>query len=132
MKNKYKVEGMTCSACSAAVERAVNKVEGVKQANVSLLTNSMIVESDTDKSEDILKAVSKAGYKAIADFEDEAQSSKPSSDLQIDNEIESLKHRLVVSIPLMLVLMYVAMGHMFHLPYPDLLSDVAGSGVMIF
>lgn len=132
MKNKYKVEGMTCSACSAAVERAVNKVEGVKQANVSLLTNSMIVESDTDKSEDILKAVSKAGYKAIADFEDEAQSSKPGSDLQIDNEIESLKHRLVVSIPLMLVLMYVAMGHMFHLPYPDLLSDVAGSGVMIF
>ena len=64
-KRKYNVGGMTCSACSAAVQRAVQKVDGVENVNVNLLTNSMVVESSRvidDKT--IIDAVTKAGYSA--------------------------------------------------------------------
>ena len=45
-KQKFNITGMTCSACSAHVEKAVNKLEGVKTASVSLMTNSMTAEFD--------------------------------------------------------------------------------------
>ena len=60
---QYRVEGMSCAACSARVEKAVSKVSGVTSCSVSLLTNSMGVEGDV-KEEEILKAVEQAGYVA--------------------------------------------------------------------
>ena len=66
VKQKYNVTGMTCSACSAHVEKAVNKLEGVRRAEVSLMTNSMNVEYDEAAlaPESIIQAVVQAGYGA--------------------------------------------------------------------
>lgn len=68
MKNKtYKIEGMTCAACSSAVERAFRKVEGAEQVNVNLATEKMSIQFDEEKvsEEDIFKTVERAGYKAV-------------------------------------------------------------------
>ena len=130
MKNKFNIEGMTCSACSNAVERAVSKVDGVKSVNVSLLTNSMQVEYDGDKQAEIIEAVENAGYKASSEKQKEQVNIKV-NDL-MDKELSSMKKRLIVSIPLMILLMYVAMGEMLGLPYPSILSGVENSGIMIF
>ena len=64
MKQKFNITGMTCSACSAHVEKAVNKLEGVKHAEVSLMTNSMTAEYDEAAltPQDIIQAVEKIGY----------------------------------------------------------------------
>ena len=65
-KQKFEITGMTCSACSAHVEKAVSKLEGVKTAAVSLMTNSMVAEFDEEvlSSEDIIRAVVQSGYGA--------------------------------------------------------------------
>ena len=63
MKKKFLVKGMTCSACVSAVERAVNKVEGVCNINVSLLNNTLELETESATDDSIMKAVKKAGYK---------------------------------------------------------------------
>ncbi|NLW51888.1 MAG: heavy metal translocating P-type ATPase [Tissierellia bacterium] len=131
MKNRFDVNGMTCSACSLAVEKSVKKIDGVKDVNVSLLTNSMHVDYEDGVNPDsIIEAVQKAGYDAKLKGNTKEKSISPRE--VIDKELESLKKRLLVSIPLMIILMYVAMGHMMNLPYPELLSGVSGSGVMIF
>ncbi|WP_040214791.1 heavy metal translocating P-type ATPase [Clostridium polynesiense] len=68
MKNKtYKIEGMTCAACSNAVERAFRKVEGAEKVSVNLTTEKMNIQFDDDKltEQDIMKTVEKAGYKAV-------------------------------------------------------------------
>ena len=118
---QYTVTGMTCAACSARVEKAVSKVDGVTSCSVSLLTNSMGVEGTAD-SASIIKAVEEAGY-GVA--EKETKTTKSTS--QIDKEdalkdIETpiLKKRLFTSLGFLIVLMYFSMGHMmFSLPVPD-------------
>ncbi|HWS42958.1 MAG TPA: heavy metal-associated domain-containing protein, partial [Pseudoflavonifractor sp.] len=64
MKQKFEVTGMTCSACSAHVEKAVGKLEGVKSVNVNLMSNNMMVEYDGD-SASVISAVEAAGYGAV-------------------------------------------------------------------
>ena len=65
MKNKFAVSGMTCSACSARVEKAVSKLDGTKNVSVNLLTNSMTVEYDESiNTDDIISAVKESGYGA--------------------------------------------------------------------
>ena len=56
---------MSCAACAARVEKAVNHVPGVESCSVSLLTNSMGVEGAASE-QDIIKAVEQAGYGAAA------------------------------------------------------------------
>ena len=65
-KEKFEIQGMTCSSCQAHVEKAVNKLEGVKLVQVNLLSNTMVVEFDENKisNEIIIKAVVAAGYGA--------------------------------------------------------------------
>ncbi len=67
MKTKYKVSGMTCSACSAAVERGVRKVPGVESVQVNLLTGQMVVQYDAAQtgSDQVIAAVEKSGYEAV-------------------------------------------------------------------
>ena len=65
---QYTVTGMSCAACSARVEKAVSKVEGVTSCSVSLLTNSMTVEGEYNIDE-LFSAIEKAGY-GISDYED--------------------------------------------------------------
>lgn len=126
MKQKFDIEGMSCASCQLNVENAVKKI-GAKKANVSLLTNILEVESDLS-SEKIIKAVENAGYKAYAKNESNAKRQE-SPKKYFDKEVNNLKKRLMVSIPLILVLMYVAMGNMINIPYPRFLAGYKNAGV---
>ncbi len=124
---QYTVTGMSCAACSARVEKAVNAVPGVTSCSVSLLTNSMGVEG-TASSADIIKAVVDAGYGAS---EKSAGSAKKSTSSTIaeaeaaleDHETPVLKRRLISSVGFLIVLMYFSMGAMmWGWPLPEFLA----------
>lgn len=112
-KEKFNVQGMTCSACQSHVNKAVEKLDGVKSVNVNLLSNNMVVEYDENKvdNEKIINAVVDAGYGATTIFENEK---KQESNRSISNEdvIKSMKKRLMISIFFWIPLMFVAMHHM--------------------
>lgn len=128
---QYNVTGMSCAACSARVEKAVSKVDGVKSCSVSLLTNSMGIEGDASAA-DIIKAVEEAGYGAslkhgIADG-DAAKAgggaASNSEDMLRDRETPVLKKRLLYSLIFLAILMYISMGvMMFGWPAPPFLKD---------
>ena len=113
---KYGVKGMSCAACSASVERAAHKVEGIEKCSVSLLTNSMTVEGNYDEQK-LIEEIGKAGY-AVTDFVENQEDDKA------DGETKSIFMRLIVSAVLLIVLMYFAMGHnMFGLPLPSFFEN---------
>ena len=119
---QYNVTGMSCAACVARVEKAVNKVAGVDSCSVSLLTNSMGVEGSASES-DIIRAVEEAGYGASVKGAAQAQSATTDEDALADKETPILKRRLCWSLGFLLVLMYVSMGHvMWGWPLPQVLS----------
>ena len=120
---QFVVTGMSCAACSARVEKAVQEVEGVTSCSVSLLTNSMGVEGAVSES-DIIAAVKAAGYDAYPkDAEKNSTKSKNDEDALKDTETPVLKRRLLYSLGFLVVLMYVSMGHtMFSLPLPSFLQ----------
>lgn len=137
MNKQFNVEGMTCAACVAAVERAVNKLDGVDKVEVNLLTKSMEVSFDEKNVNDfeIIQAVDKAGYKAEALKKESAAKENSSASESTDiykNELEDKVFRLKVSFPLMLILMYVAMGPMMGLPSPGFLLGPENSLINIF
>ena len=112
---QYNVNGMSCAACSARVEKAVLDVDGVTACSVNLLTNSMSVEG-TAGSDAIIAAVENAGYGASPKTKD-AKKVKESEDTLTDKETSVLVKRLVASLLFLILLMYISMGHvMFGLP----------------
>ena len=114
MTEKFNVTGMTCSACSAHVEKSVKKLDGVKSVNVNLLQNNMHVDFDETavSVDDIINAVVSGGYGAsVAGKEQEKKDNK------IDNEISNMKFRLIVSLACLVPLMYISMGHMWGWPF---------------
>lgn len=115
MKKRFTVEGMSCSACSSSVERAVSRLDGVNSASVNLLAKTMICDFDEDriKSEDIIRAVSKAGFEAFEITEKKVERQTSEKD-----ELTPVKTRLMVSFVFLALLMYVSMGHMLSLPQP--------------
>ena len=121
MSRKFDVTGMTCSACSAHVEKSVSKLVGEGNVTVSLLTNSMQVECDDKKVSDyeIIKAVEDAGYGAAVAG---AVKSSEKKESVVDNELKEMKTRLIVSFIFLIPLMYVSMGSMVGLPQPAFLS----------
>ncbi len=106
---QFNVTGMSCAACVARVEKAVNAVEGVSSCSVSLLTNSMGVEGSADPQK-IISAVTEAGYGAT--LKDGKNTPQGSSDEDVlkDTETPKLKKRLIASLGFLLVLMYISMG----------------------
>ena len=148
MKERYQISGMTCSACSAHVEKAARKLEGVENASVNLLTETMEIEYDESKvqRDGIIQAVEKAGYGAEPlatggrTQGGDAQSgtsadgsagqtayrskgaARSSVQKKAEKEARAMKWRLGISIAFLLPLMYVAMFHMYHewfgLPIP--------------
>ncbi len=102
---------MSCAACSARVEKAVNSVEGVTSCSVSLLTNSMGVEG-TASPEAIISAVQEAGYGASIKGAGGTSTPAVSEDALADHETPKLKRRLLASLGFLIVLMYFSMGHM--------------------
>ena len=120
---QFNVTGMSCAACSARVEKAVNAVPGVTACSVSLLTNSMGVEGGDNAA--VVAAVEAAGYGAS--LKGEAASGKsaaPSGDALADRETPVLKKRLLASLGFLLVLMYISMGAgMWGWPLPAALAE---------
>ena len=108
---QYNVTGMSCAACSARVEKAVNQVPGVTACSVSLLTNSMGVEGTAEPSA-IIKAVTEAGYGASEKGAEGAKASSPAEDALADRDTPLLRRRLIASLGFLIVLMYFSMGHM--------------------
>ncbi|TYL55564.1 heavy metal translocating P-type ATPase [Agathobacter rectalis] len=118
---QYTVTGMSCAACSARVEQAVSKVDGVTSCSVSLLTNSMGVEGSATDAQ-IVEAVEQAGYgaspkgTATESENDKANNSleqlKAAQDALVDRETPKLVNRLIASLIFLVVLMYFSMGHM--------------------
>ena len=118
---QYTVTGMSCAACSARVEKAVSKVDGVTSCSVSLLTNSMGVDGSATDAQ-IVEAVEQAGYgaspkgTATESENDKANNSleqlKAAQDALVDRETPKLRNRLIASLIFLVVLMYFSMGHM--------------------
>lgn len=104
---QFNITGMSCAACVARVEKAVNSVPGVNSCSVSLLTNSMGVEGNVDTTE-IIKAVTDAGYGAT--LKDKKNTTSKDDALK-DTETPKLKKRLFLSLGFLIVLMYISMGH---------------------
>ena len=106
---QYNVTGMSCAACVARVEKAVNQVPGVSSCAVSLLTNSMGVDGTADSAA-IVKAVEQAGYGCSVKGAEKTAASQ--EDALADRETPKLKRRLIASIGFLAVLMYFSMGAM--------------------
>ena len=121
MKKLYDITGMSCSACSSAVERAVKRVPGAERVEVSLLSASLAVEGEFD-SEAIIEAVKGIGYGASEKTESRALGAKYAEDAS------RLLRRLLLSIILLLPVTYLAMGSMIGLPTP---SGLVGARVSV-
>lgn len=113
MKQKFSVLGMSCAACVGHVNKAVARLNGVNNVDVNLLSNSMVVDYDEKvvNINNIINAVSDAGYGAKI-YE------KVNNDAALKKDL----HKLIVSFILLILLMYVSMGHMVGLPLPPFLT----------
>lgn len=118
---QYNVTGMSCAACSARVEKAVSKVDGVTSCSVNLLMNSMGVEG-TASPESIIAAVEAAGYGASLKNAPSAAKAAQKEEIN-DKETPKMKKRLAASVVFLAVLMYFSMGHMVGLPLPSYFVD---------
>lgn len=129
MKQKFDVTGMTCSACSAHVEKSVSKLEGVQCVNVNLLQNSMVVEYDDNAlgTTDIIHAVESGGYGASVQGENKTQEAPKNVAAE---EMHHMKRRLIASFCFLIPLFYISMGHMMGAPLPAIL--LGDENVMIF
>lgn len=118
---QYNITGMSCAACSARVEKAVLKVEGVTSCSVSLLTNSMFVEG-TVIPQNVISAVEAAGYGASLKGQ-KANSANSNNDMLNDDEMPKIRRRLTASLVFLAALMYISMGHMmWGFPLPSFLA----------
>ena len=126
---QYNVTGMSCAACSARVEKAVSKVDGVTSCSVNLLMNSMGVEG-TASPESIIAAVEAAGYGASLKNAPSAAKAAQKEEIK-DKETPKMKKRLAASVVFLAVLMYFSMGHMVGLPLPAyFVGDHAAVGLV--
>ena len=119
MKQKFNVTGMTCSACSAHVDKAVRRLDGVCEVNVNLLGGSMTVDWDGGLTSDqIVSAVEKAGYGAsLPGAAGEKAQAQPAANA-MEDDLKNMKTRLIWSFLFLIPLFYLSMGHMMGWPIP--------------
>lgn len=122
MKKKFIVTGMTCSACSASVEKTVKKLNGVNEVNVNLLANTMTVDYDDSilSHTEIISSVLNAGYNAS--LENDSLKDSNTKIEKYTNEFLQMKKRILISFIFMIPLMYISMGHMMGLPIPSFIN----------
>ena len=116
MITEFSITGMSCAACSKAVERAVGRVDGVEAAHVNLATERLRVRSENDISQSVIAAVERAGYGAAV-----AQSIKKQSAIDEEKklrEIAQKKRELIIAAIFTIPLFYISMGTMVGLPSP--------------
>lgn len=134
---KYQITGMTCAACQANITRAVKKIQGVKEVNVSLLSNQMQVAYDETQTTDefIMNTVKSIGYGASM----QQQMAEAKSDFRAEwetrqNRAEDVRktmwHRLIYSVLLLIPLMYIAMGPMIGLPTVPILEGMENALIL--
>ncbi|MDN5124664.1 heavy metal translocating P-type ATPase [Aliarcobacter butzleri] len=131
---KFDIKGMTCSACSTAVDRNVKKLEGINEVNVNLLNNSMIVKYDENvlNNETIIKKVQDAGYEAFL-VENGKKTQKNSTEKNLGKiETNELKNRLIVSFIFAIPLFYISMGHMLNWYLPHLFHGYSNAITFAF
>ncbi len=118
-KEFFNVTGMTCASCSARVEKTVQRLEGVENVSVNLLTNSMEVSFDEGKinAQNIISAVTNAGYGASIKGKQPTKKETTTT----NDEVKSAKKRLIASIIFLIPLFYISMGHMLGMPLPHFL-----------
>lgn len=110
---KYIIRGMTCAACSSAVERVTRKIEGVAESNVNLTTGIMTITYDENKvtQELIIKKVDRAGFIAELYVEEKKEENK-------NEDVQKTKRRLICNIILTIPLLYICLGHMLPITLP--------------
>ncbi len=114
MELRFRITGMTCAACSARVEKVTSQITGIKKADVNLLAGTMTVDAtDMSVSEEIIRAVQKAGYGAYVTGEE-----KQATAMIPGDGTREMKKRILISGAFLTVLMYFTMGHMLGLPVP--------------
>lgn len=121
MNQKFNVEGMTCSACQASVEKTVTKLNGVNQVTVNLLSRSMLVDYDESviDNQKIVDAVISAGYDASVFIKGAKKTEKEGDVDKVQLELKEMKYRIIISTIFLIPLLYIAMGHMMKFPLPD-------------
>ena len=132
MKVNFDVIGMSCSACSAKIEKSVGKMKGVKSVTVNLLTNSMQVDLDENiiNADNIITTVKSLGYDAIVKGENK-NSNKKGTDIAKE-DIKNMKFRLIVSFAFLIPLMYISMGHMMGMKLPSFLEGMNNAVAFAF
>jgi Cu+-exporting ATPase len=124
---KFDVTGMSCAACVANIEKTVGKLPAVKTVQVNLLSNSMVVDFDElHLTTDIIeKSVEMAGYHAHvrAGKTTVAAKQEIKADYVLEEQIE-MRNRFLISIVFLIPLLYISMGHMLGLPYPEVLHSI--------
>lgn len=125
MKQKYDIIGMSCSACSARIDKVVRQLDGVEDVNVNLLSNNMVVDYYESKvnQEMIMKVVEDAGYKAILPNTKQPLEKK-------EDQMKEKKHSLILSFCFLIPLFYISMGHMMGAPLPSIL--LGHENMMVF
>ena len=127
MKQKFLVTGMTCSACSAHIEKSLSKAEGIRSVNVNLLANNMMVDYDesTLKPSDISRLVEEAGYGASPADAARQKSARPEPPENLTlKEAETKKRQFLRSLIFLVPLFYLSMGSMVGLPVPGWLDGM--------
>lgn len=129
----FDITGMTCSACSARIEKGLSKLDGVSEVNVNLLTNSMAVSFDTERvnTAQIVKTVDTIGYGASTKTSAvKEQENEPVDKAQ--SEAGAMKNRLIASIIFTVPLFYISMGEMLGWPLPGFLLGMENAMVYAF
>jgi len=129
MKEKYDITGMSCSACSARVEKEVAKAPGVKEVAVNLLTNNMVVEYDEKATnpQAIVATVEAAGYGAFLANQGQTAKAQPKT---ADQALAQMYFRLKTSIVFLVPLFYLSMGRMLNWPMPQILQGPQNLGIL--
>lgn len=135
-KQNFTVTGMTCAACQASVERCVSKLDGVNSVNVNLLAGKMAVEFDENIIDEssICSAVMSVGYGANTMNQNSSSVSDNRNEYKSNqvNSIKSLKYRFISSVFFLIILMYIAMGHMISLPLPAFFTGTQNAVINAF
>lgn len=127
-EEKYLITGMTCSACSSRVEKAVSNLDGINEVTVNLLTNSMQVQYNDEKikSQDITEAVIRAGYGIETTSKDKVEGEQNKAKRNVKKETVKIRNRFIWSIVFLIPMMYISMHHMFYewfgIPVPNVVK----------
>lgn len=131
---KYDIEGMTCAACAAHIEKSVKKLDGVNSVQVNLLTNSMDVTFNELKLNNnfIEHSVENAGYKAILKVPNQIASSSSAKHDIAQTEQKTMRNHFWLSFGFIIPLYYISMGYNLGLPYPPALHSLQYAFLYMF